>query len=312
LRIFVAGATGAIGRRLVPMLVEAGHEVTGMTRSEQKTASLREAGADAVVANAFDAEGLAGAIAGAKPEVVIHQLTDIPQAVDPRRFKEQFAGNDRLRVEGTRNLVDAAVAAGVRRVIAQSISFIYAPRGGLVKDEEDPLYLEAPPTYIRTVNAVRELERMVVDRDGIEGVALRYGYFYGPGTSYARDGAIAGAVAKRRFPIVGKGTGCFSFIHVDDAAAATVAAIDSGARGAYNVVDDDPALVREWLPVYADALGAPAPRRAPALLARMMAGRQAIYMMLEQRGASNRKAKRELGWEPRYPSWRKGFREALG
>jgi nucleoside-diphosphate-sugar epimerase len=312
MRVFVAGASGAIGRRLVPQLTAAGHEVTSMTRSETKLAALREAGAEPVMADAFDRDGLAEVVANARPEVVVHELTDLPPALNPRRMREELAGNDRLRIEGTRNLVDAAKAAGARRVVAQSIAFAYAPRGGLVKAEEDPLFLEAPPSYQRTVGAVRELEETVLGEDGLEGIVLRYGYFYGPGTSFAPDGSLAQLVRKRRFPTVGKGTGCFSFVHVDDAASATVAAVERGASGIYNVVDDDPALTREWLPVYADAIDAPAPRKVPALVGRLAAGRQAAYMMLEQRGASNQKARRELGWEPRYPSWRKGFRDGLG
>jgi 2-alkyl-3-oxoalkanoate reductase len=293
------------------MLLEAGHEVTGMTRSEEKLAALREAGADPVQADVFDLDRFIETVSQSRPDVVVHELTNIPRAVDPRRFREQFANTNRLRIEGTRNVVDAATAAGARRVIAQSIAFAYAPRGGLVKAEEDPLFLEAPQQYLPLVDAIRRLEKTVLETEGIEGVVLRYGYWYGPGTSYAADGSIATQVKRRRFPIVGKGTGCFSFIHIDDAAAATVAAVERGRPGVYNVVDDDPALAREWLPVYADVLGAPAPRRVPAILARLAAGRQAAYVMLQQRGASNQRAKRELGWEPRYPSWRKGFREAL-
>jgi nucleoside-diphosphate-sugar epimerase len=243
---------------------------------------------------------------------VVHQLTDIPRAINPRRFGEQFATNDRLRVEGTRNLVEAAREAGARRVIAQSVAFAYAPGGRDTKHEDDPLFLDAPFPFRRSVEAIGELERTVTQTDGIEGIVLRYGYFYGPGTPFAPDGSTAQMVRRRRYPIVGSGEGSFSFIHVDDAAEAAVTALDRGATGIYNVVDEDPARVRDWLPIYADALDAPAPRHVPALLARLLAGRWAVDVMTEQRGASNQKAKAELGWEPRWTTWRKGFREALG
>src|SRR5919201_208696 len=308
MRIFVAGATGVIGRSLLPMLVHGGHEVVGMTRSAQKTELVRKMGCEPVVADAFDADGLKRSVAEARPEVVIHELTDIPRAIDPKRFAEQFERNNQLRREGTRNLVAAARAAGARRVIAQSIAFVYAPGGGVLHREDDPLALEMGDV----VGAVADLEAAVTGAEGIEGVVLRYGYFYGPGTSYAADGAQAEMVRKRRFPIVGDGSGVFSFIHVDDAAAATVRAINQGSPGMYNVVDDEPAPVRNWLPVLAQALDAKKPWRAPLFLARWMGGDYAVQMMTRSEGASNEKAKRELGLELRYPSWRRGFVEALG
>jgi nucleoside-diphosphate-sugar epimerase len=312
LRVFLAGATGVLGRRLLPLLREAGHEVLGMTRSDEKAGALRAAGAEPVVCDAFDRERLRDAVVAARPDAVVHQLTDIPRRIDPRRFEEQFATNDRLRSEGTRNLVDAAVAAGSRRVVAQSIAFAYAPVGGPVKNEDDPLHLDAPWPWRRSVEAVRDLEAAVTGTHGIEGVTLRYGYFYGPDTAYASDGHLADLVRARRYPVVGPGDGVWSFIHIDDAAAATLLALERGAPGPYNVVDDEPALVREWLPAYAGALGAKPPRRVPKLVARIAAGSYAVYLMTELRGASNAKAKGGLGWEPRYPSWRQGFREALG
>ena len=312
MRVFLAGATGVIGRRLLPLLVDAGHEVTAMTRREERAAGLREMGATPVFADVFDAQGLRAAVDAARPEVVLHELTDLPAALNPRKMDEQTAGNDRIRVEGTRNLVAAALAAGARRLVAQSVAFAYPPAGAGLKTEADPLWDDAPPPWSRSVRALRELERTVTQTEGIEGVALRYGFFYGPGSAYARDGFQAREVGRRRFPIVGKGTGVFSFIHVDDAAAATVAAMERGAPGIYNVVDDEPAAVREWLPVYADALGARPPRRVPAWLARLVAGAQAAGMATQLRGASNAKAKAELGWQPGYASWRQGFREALG
>ena len=308
MRIFLAGATGVIGRSLVPKLRAAGHDVAGMTRSEERAAALRDQEVDPVVCDALDSAAVERAVAEARTEVLIHQLTDIPRVIDPRKIEEQFAGNDRLRVEGTRNLVAAARAAGVRRMVSQSIAFAYAP-GDALRTEDDPLYLDAPQPWRRSVEAVQSLEQQTL---GIDGVVLRYGYFYGPGTVYAGDGSTAAMVRKRAFPVVGRGTAVYSFIHVDDAAAATVAALDNGAPGIYNVVDDDPAPVREWLPEYAAALEAPPPRRVPRLAARLAAGRLAVYMMTGLQGAANAKARSELGWEPRWPSWRQGFREALG
>jgi nucleoside-diphosphate-sugar epimerase len=301
-----------LGRRLLPQLREAGHEVVGMTRSEEKAGALREAGAEPVVCDAFDGERLHETVGSARPDAVVHELTDIPKAINPRKLEEQFATNDRLRSEGTRNLADAAAAAGARRLVAQSIAFAYTHAGDGLKSEDDPLFLDAPPPFRRSVEALRDLEEAVTGTVGIEGVVLRYGYFYGPGTAFASDGSSAEMVRKRRYPIVGRGTGVWSFIHVDDAARATVLALERGSPGAYNVVDDEPAPVSEWLPAYAEALGAKPPRRVPKLLARIAAGRYGTAAMTTQRGASNAKAKRELGWEPRYPSWRQGFREALG
>jgi 2-alkyl-3-oxoalkanoate reductase len=311
-RVFLAGATGVIGRRLLPMLLEAGHDVTAMTRNAEKSAGLREAGATPVVCDVFDAGGVSAAVAAARPEVLVHELTDLPPNLDPRKMEEQLAGNDRIRTEGTRNLMTAAVAAGTRRVVAQSIAFAYPPTGSGLKTEDDPLWDEAPWPWSRSVEALRELESTVTGTDGVEGVVLRYGFFYGPGSSYASDGYHAGEVRRRRFPIVGKGTGVFCFIHVDDAAAAAVAAVERGSPGIYNVVDDEPAPMRELVPAYAEAIGARPPRRVPKWLARLVAGRYAAGMATQLRGASNAKAKAELGWQPRYPSWRQGFKEALG
>jgi 2-alkyl-3-oxoalkanoate reductase len=274
---------------------------------------LREAGAVPVVCDVFDAEGLRAAMERARPEVVVHELTDLPPALDPRKMEVQLAGNDRIRTEGTRNLVAAAVAAGAHRMIAQSIAFAYAPTGeGLKREEEDALWDDAPWPWSRSVNALRELDAAVTETEGIDGLVLRYGWFYGAGSSYARDGFFGEQVRKRRFPVVGRGSGVFSFIHVDDAADATVAAVERGAPGIYNIVDDEPAPVREWLPAYADAVGAMRPRWVPRWLARLLAGQYAVYLATELRGASNERAKAELGWTPRYASWRQGFREARG
>jgi 2-alkyl-3-oxoalkanoate reductase len=311
MRVFVAGATGAIGRRLVPMLVEAGHDVTGMTRSEDKLDALRAAGCEPVICDALDADAARDAVAAAAPDVVVHQLTAIPRAIDPRRMADDFAPTNRLRREGTRHLVDAALAAGARRVVAQSVAFAYAPHGAWVKSEDDELYVDGPAPFDTTIGALHALETAVRGAEGLEGVVLRYGYFYGPGTSYAAEGSIAQQVRARRFPIGGRGTGRWSFIHVDDAARATIAAVEGGPPGVYNVVDDEPAPVSEWLPVYAAALGAAPPRRLPAWLVRLVAGRFAVFGMTQARGASNARARERLGWAPQRPSWRQGFAETL-
>jgi 2-alkyl-3-oxoalkanoate reductase len=306
----VAGATGAIGRPLVPKLIGAGHEVTGMTRSEERAATLREAGAAAVVLDVFDEEGVRTAMVAARPEVVVHQLTALPERIDPRDRSVYHATN-RLRTEGTRILLDAARAARARRVVAQSIAFAYEAEGEMVKDEESPLMSDAPGPFGEGVRAVRDMEAMVLEAEGLEGLVLRYGFFYGPGTFYAEDGSMAGDVWRRRMPIVGRGTGTFSYVHVEDAADATLAAVERGAPGVYNIVDDEPAPLREWVPVYAGAIGAKPPWRIPAWLARLVAGKATTVMATQLRGASNEKAKRELGWTPAHPSWRQGFRDSL-
>jgi 2-alkyl-3-oxoalkanoate reductase len=305
-RVFVAGAAGAIGRPLVPRLVAAGHQVTGTTRSPERAEEIRAAGATPVVVDALDAVALREAVEVAAPEAVVHQLTSLPARFNPRR-RGLYDATNRVRREGTRNLLDAARAAGARRFVCQSIAFAYAPQGPpRVLDEDAPLNLDAPPPFSEAMRVVCEMERAVLDADGM---VLRYGWFYGPGTHYGEDGTMAADVRRRRFPVVGDGAGLFSFIHVDDAAAATVAAVERGGSGVYNVVDHEPAALRDWLPVYAEAIGAPPPRRAPVWLARLVAGRMAGSVNL-QPGASNAKARRELGWEPRWRTWREGFRDA--
>ena len=311
MRVFVAGATGVIGRSLVPQLRAAGHDVVGMTRSPERAGELVEQGAEAVLCDAFDAAGVARAVGEAQPEVVINELTDIPRALNPRKFEGQFATNDRLRREGTRNLVQAAEAVGARRLISQSIAFAYAPADSL-RSEDDPLFVDAPAPWRSSVAAVRALEEQTLGSETVEGLVLRYGYFYGPGTAYAGDGSTATMVRRRAFPIVGGGTAVYSFVHVDDAAGATVEAVERGAPGIYNIVDDDPAPIREWLPEYAAALDARPPRKVPRFVARIAGGRLGVYMLTGLQGATNEKARRELGWTPRWPSWRQGFREALG
>ena len=311
MRVFVAGATGVIGQSLVPRLIEKGHALTAMTRSQERADRLAELGAKAVVCAVYDQTGVQEALRQAQPDVVVHQLTALPTAIHPRRIAKQLAENDRIRVEGTRNLVRATVKVGVHRIVAQSIAFAYAPLGGPVKDEEAPLWSEAPWPWNRTVTAVDDLERQVSSVDGVEGVVLRYGYLYGRGTAYAADGSVAALVRRRQFPITASGSGVFSFVHVDDAASATVSAIEHGSAGTFNIVDDMPAPLRDWLPIYATALDAPEPRRVPSFLARLAVGRYGLYLMNEQRGASNERAKKELSWSPAFATWRTGFREAL-
>lgn len=311
MKVFVAGATGAIGRPLVGQLVEAGHEVVAMTRSPERAARLRRHGVEARVADVYDREAVRGAVAAAKPEVLVHELTDIPAEIDPRRFAQQFRSTDRLRTEGTRNLLDAAKEAGVKRFVAQSVFSAYEPTGGPIKTEVDPLWAD-PPDWAAPMRAVADLERVVLESEAVDGVTLRYGYFYGPGTQCASDGALASRVRRRMFPVPARATALMSFVHVEDAASATVLAVDRGPPGAYNVVDDEPAPVSEWLPVFAEAVGAPRPLRVPKLAARLGAGPYGVHMLYEQRGASNEKARRDLGWTLTYPSWRQGFQQALG
>ena len=310
MRVLVAGATGVIGTQLVPRLVAAGHEVHGMTRSESKQAMLNDLGAVPVVADALDPEQVAQAVALARPEVIVHQLTAIG-ALDLRHFDRDFALTNRLRTEGTDHLLSAGHAAGVQRFLAQSnAAFPYARAGGAVKDEQDPLD-PSPAREMRTmVAAIRHLEEAVLDANWTEGIVLRYGAFYGPGTSMALDGEQFEMIRKRKFPLVGGGGGVWSFIHVADAAEATVAAVEHGSRGVYNIVDDDPAPVAEWLPALAQTLGAKKPMRVPTFIGRLFAGEVGAVMMTELRGASNAKAKRELAWRPAHPSWRQGFATA--
>jgi nucleoside-diphosphate-sugar epimerase len=310
MRVFVAGASGAIGRPLVRRLLEAGHEVTGTTRREERAKEMRAAGANAVVCDVFDAAALREAVTAARPEVVINELTSLPRRYEPRKASF-YEATDRVRSEGGRNLLEASLAAGARRFLTQSICFLYAPEGDRVKDEEARPFDDAPGHFRSAVTVMTGHEREALETEGIETLVLRYGQFYGPGTYYARDGHLGREVMKRRLPIVAAGTGIFSFLDVEDAAGATIAALDSGPAGIYNVCDDEPAPLHEWLPVYAEALGAKPPRHVPAWLARLVAGRAVADQAVGLRGASNAKARRELGWEPRNPSWRQGFRDAL-
>jgi nucleoside-diphosphate-sugar epimerase len=307
MRVFVAGATGVMGRQLVPRLLAGGHQVIGMTRTEAKQAELWDLGAEPVVADALDPDQVAEAVAQARPEVIVHQLTAIG-GLDMRHFDRDFAMTNRLRTEGTDHLLAAGRAVGVERFVAQSYtSWPYARTGGAVKTEDDPLD-PAPAREMReSLAAIRHLEAAVIGAEWTEGIVLRYGGFYGPGTSMAPGGEQFELVRKRRIPVVGDGGGIWSFVHVADAAEATVAAVERGRRGIYNVVDDEPAPVAVWLPALAQAIGAPKPWRVPRWVGRLLAGEAGAVMMTETRGASNAKAKRELGWQPRHASWRAGF-----
>jgi nucleoside-diphosphate-sugar epimerase len=314
MKVFVAGATGALGKQLVPMLVALGHDVIGMTRTAAKRDQLRDLGAEPVVADALDAHAVGQAVGEAEPDVIVHQLTAIPPKINMRRFDREFALTNRLRIEGTDHLLSAGRAAGVKRFVAQSNATVYARTGGPVKGEDDPLDHDPAPEMREGVAALRHLEAAVTSASWTEGVVLRYGWFYGPGTSIALDplGSQIELLRKRQLPIVGGGTGVWSFIHIEDAAAATVAAVEGGPSGVYNVADDEPAPASEWAPVLAAAVGAKRPLRVPRWVVRLVGGKAAVVMMMELRGISNDKAKRELDWQLRYPSWRQGFVEGLG
>jgi nucleoside-diphosphate-sugar epimerase len=316
MKVFVAGATGVLGRQLVPQLVARGHEVVGMTRSESKQDLLRNLGARPVVADALDPDAVAQAVASAEPEVIVHQLTALSGKMSIRDARHADRSSmakmtNRLRTEATDHLLAAGRAVGARRFVAQSFgAFRFARTGGPVQTEADPL---DPDSRQPGLEAILYLEEAVTTIEWGEGLALRYGGFYGPGTStsLAPDAVMAAPIRKRRFPIVGGGGGVWSHVHIEDAAAATAIAVEQGQPGIYYIVDDEPAPVREWLPVLASALDAGPPRRIPRWLARLAAGEMATLMMTEARGASNEKAKRELGWQLRYPSWRQGFAQGL-
>jgi nucleoside-diphosphate-sugar epimerase len=305
MRVFVAGATGAIGSRLVPQLLGRGHEVTGTSRSQDKARRLETNGAEAVVLDLLDPTAVHDAVLAARPDAIVHEATALAGLSDFKHFDRSFALTNRLRTQGTDALLAAADDAGVARFVAQSYAgWPYAREGGPVKTEDDPLDPTPVPAMSETLAAIRHLEERVVDAGGL---ALRYGGLYG-----SPEDAQLDLVRRRRFPIVGDGGGIWSFVHLDDAAAATVIALERGEPGIYNVVDDEPAPVREWLPALACVIGAKPPRRMPRWLARLAGGDAGVALMTEIRGASNVKARRELGWSPRYPTWRLGFREAYG
>jgi nucleoside-diphosphate-sugar epimerase len=284
-----------------------------MTRDEDKASWLRRVGARPVIADALDRAAVAGAVKGSEPEVVIHQLTALTGAKSFKNFDKEFALTNRLRTEGTDHLVEAARQAGVRRIVAQSYgNWNYERTGSAVKTEEDPFDPDPPANQVKSLQAIRYVENAVMNAGAIQGIALRYGNFYGPGTSFDLDGDIVRQVRRRAFPIVGDGSGIWSFVHMDDAAAAAIAAIQHGQPGVYNVADDEPAPVRQWLPDLAAVVGAKRPRRVPVWLGRLAAGEVGVSMMTQIRGTSNAKAKAELGWAPRYPTYREGFRTGLG
>ena len=312
MRVLVAGATGAIGRPLLPMLTEAGHEVVGTTRTPGNLDAIARTGAEPVVMDALDADAVMRAVVDAKPDAIIHQLSALKEMRDFKRLDKEYAMTNRLRVEGTNNLLAAARAAGAKRFIAQSFTGPPNPRtGGPVKTEDDGLDPDPVPASRQTVDAIRHVEQVVAETS-LVGIVLRYGAFYGPGTGISRNGDMVEMVSKRKLPVVGKGTGFWSLIHIDDAARATVQALDHGTPGLYNIVDDDPAPVSAVLPALAGALGAKPPRHVPAWLAKLFVGDYGISVMTQIRGSSNAKAKRELDWQLRYPTWREGFRTGLG
>ena len=305
MRVFVTGATGALGRHLVPGLVAAGHEVTATTRTPGKVAQLRAAGAEPVVVDGLDREAVIAAVRTAAPEVIVHQMTALAGMRSLRNPDKVFAATNELRTRGTDNLLAAAARAGTRRVIAQGYAGAGPDKrsGGALKTEDDPLGWRPIPSAARMVAAIRHVDK-TVPLEAPEGIVLRYGTFYGPGAS----DVLLDAVRKRQVPVIGGGTGIWSFIEITDAAAATLAAVEGGAPGIYNVVDDDPAPVAEWVPYLAQVAGAKPPLRMPAWLGRLLAGGFVVAQMTTSRGSSNQKARKEFGWVPRYPSWREGFR----
>jgi 2-alkyl-3-oxoalkanoate reductase len=313
MKVFVAGATGALGGRLVPILVASGHDVVAMTRSPVKAERLRDLGAEPVIADGLDRKAVVDAVKRAEPEVVIHQMTALGSVKNIKHFDQEFAVTNRLRTTGLDYLLEGARIVGARRLIAQSYGGWPQERsGGPVKVEEDPYDPTPPKEMSRSLEAIRYLESTVTGDDQVEGVALRYGGLYGPCTLDGAGGSMIDQVRKRRVPIVGDGGGIWSFVHVDDAATATMLAMDRGAPGIYNVADDEPAPAKEWLPEMAAAVGAKPPRHVPTWVGRLAAGEVGVSMFTKIRGISNEKAKRELGWRLIYPSWRQGFRAWLG
>jgi 2-alkyl-3-oxoalkanoate reductase len=313
MRILVAGATGAVGRPLVAQLVAAGHSVVGLTRSAAKAASLQALGADAVVANALDVKALRDVVVAAAPDAIVHEMTDLSGASDLCDFDRSFAGSNRLRNEGTDNLLVAARESGVERLVAQSYcGWPYARVGGAIKSETDPLDADPPKQLRRSLEAIRHLEGAVTGSSRPAGVVLRYGSFYGHDTGLF-EGSFVDQIRRRRVPLIGDGNGWWSFVQVDDAARATVLALEHGKPGEiYNIVDDEPAPVRLWLPALAELLGARPPRRIPAWLARLLVGEHLVVMMTAARAGSNAKARRELAWRPEPASWRQGFADIVG
>jgi len=313
MKVFVTGATGAIGPRLVRRLVERGHEVVAMTRSPRNEPMLEELGATPVIADGLDRRSVADAVVRTEPEVVVHEMTAIGEMKSFRRLDAEFAQTNRLRTEGTDNLLAAARQAGARRAVVQSFGgWPHERTGSWIKTEVDPLDPDPPKAMRQTLAAIRHLEEATTGASDLEGVVLRYGGFYGPGSTFGEGGEFLETIRKRRMPIVGDGAATWSFIQLDDAAMATVLAIEGGAPGIYNISDDEPAPVTEWLPYLASVLGVPPPRHVPAWVGRLAAGEAGVSMLTRVRGVSNAKAKRELGWRLEYPTWREGFRRGLG
>jgi len=311
MRVFVAGATGAVGSRLIPLLVSEGHSVMGLTRTPEKAEAIRRAGADVAVADVLDGAAVREAVIRAKPDVIVHEMTALSGVSDLRRFDRVFALTNRLRTEGLDHLLAAAKQAGTRRVVVQSFGgWPFARTGGPVKTEEDPLDPEPPKQLRRTLDAIRYLESRTTGAFDGEGLVLRYGVFYGPKTGML-DRSMIDQLRRRRVPLIGEANGWWSFVHVDDAAAATAIVVERGVAGIYNIVDDEPAPVREWLPALAALAGAKSPLRVPKWLVRLIAGEHIMTMMTEARAGSNAKAKRELLWRPAHASWRQGFAEVL-
>jgi 2-alkyl-3-oxoalkanoate reductase len=306
MKVFLAGGTGAIGRRLIPQLVAAGHEVAATTRFEEKASMLRSLAVLPVVLDALDADAVTRAVCDFAPDAVMNQLTQLPQRYNPRRLQPWYERTSRLRTTGTQLLLAAARQTGASRFIYQSIAFMYAAVGPRVVDEDAPIALDAPEPFGSAFRATIEGERLALSSDGVTGVVLRYGQLYGPGTYFSGGGDFAHQARRRMLPIVGRGDGVFSFLHVDDAAAAAVSALESG-KGVYNIVDDEPVPCREWIPAYCAELGAPPPWRVPGWLVTIAAGRFASQTLQKGRGATNTKAKREMGWSPRHATWRTGF-----
>ena len=312
MKVFLAGASGAIGTRLIPQLIADGNEVVATTRTSSKAQALRALGAEPVIADALNRESVMQAVMRAEPDAVVHQLTALAGIKSFKKFDQEFELTNRLRTEGIDYLLEAARSAGASRFIAQSYgNWTYERTGTALKTEEDPLDPNPPANQVRSLAAIRHLEQAVTGADGLVGIALRYGGFYGPGTDLSTSGTFADLIKKRRFPIVGDGAGVWTFLHIDDAASATVAALHLSEAGVYNIVDDEPAAVREWLPYLAEALGAKPPRHVPVWLGRIAAGEVGVSMMTQIRGSSNAKARRELDWTPRYPSYKEGFRDGL-
>jgi nucleoside-diphosphate-sugar epimerase len=312
MRVFVAGATGAVGRELVPQLISAGHAVAGLTRSESKAEAIKRAGAQPIVADVFDAAAIRQAFMLFQPEIVIHQMTGLTGMTDLSHFDRSFAETNRLRTEGTDLLLAVAREVGARRFIAQSYcGWTFARSGGEIKSEDEALDPHPPQEMRRTLDAIRYLERVVTDSAAPKGIVLRYGSFYGQGTGVLEPSVID-QVRRRRMPLLGDGGGWWSFLHVEDAASAAVAAIDRGEGGQiYNIVDDEPAQVKDWLPALAAMLGARPPLHIPAWIGRLVAGEHMVAMMTQVRAGSNDRARRELGWRPAHRTWRSGFAEII-